>query len=298
MARNCKSIYRKGNLKENTPLPKKAKTSKTINPLEALINEGDALISSDPNIKVYDEARDNSAEYVAQQNTDELYFKETLLAYDDNYIRKLFDESKYGIPLIFQILKDCNAEVARDSKIKLFNNALKVFILNVKNKRNGGPLEPSTTNVFLRRFFAHLKVKYQISFSIQDDFSFPGGFLGVLKELYEKRAKENPTYGTAANKPVLPESDEDIWERAIATLNRNDPKEMSMLILILCGCFFGLRGNSEHANLETSNIEHGRYSPTDIFHGYEYVGLTNLSDKTHRLGYVCLARKNTFVRHD
>jgi len=130
--------------------------------LEALINEGDVLLSKDPNIKVYDEARDNSAKYVSQQNTDEVLFMETLLAYDDKYFRKLFDEIRYGIPLIFHVLKDCNAEVARDFKIKLFNNALKVFILNVKNKRNGAPLEPSTTNVFLRRFFAHLKVQYQI----------------------------------------------------------------------------------------------------------------------------------------
>jgi len=162
MPRNCKSTFRKDNLKENTPPPKKAKPSKTIDTLEDVIKEGDVLLSKDPSIKIYDEARDNSAKYISQQNTDEVLFMETLLAYDDKYFRKLFDESRYGIPLIFHVLKDCNEEVAKDLKVKLFNNALKVFILNVKNKRNGAPLEPSTTNVFLRRFFAHLKVQYQI----------------------------------------------------------------------------------------------------------------------------------------
>ena len=41
----------------NAPPLKKAKS---INPLEALIKEGEVLISRDPNIKVYDQSRDNS----------------------------------------------------------------------------------------------------------------------------------------------------------------------------------------------------------------------------------------------
>ena len=88
---------------------------------------------------------------MAQQNSDELCLKETLLSYDNVYFTKLFDESNYGIPILFHILKDSNTDVSRESKIHLFNNTLKVFIINVKNKRNGGPLEPNTTNVFLRR---------------------------------------------------------------------------------------------------------------------------------------------------
>ena len=57
---------------------------------------------------------------------------------------------------------------------------MEVFIINVKNMRDDKPLQPSTTNAFLRRFLAHLKAKYNVCMSLNKDFNFPGGLTGVF----------------------------------------------------------------------------------------------------------------------
>lgn len=106
---------------------------------------------------------------------------------------------------------------------------------------------------------------------------------GTLTHLYAVRAANDPNYGIGKGKKVISEKDYNIWDRAVITLDRNDAKEMTMLILILCGTFFGLRGSEEHANLELNNVEMGSYAPGTAFHGYEYIGLTNLTDKSHKL---------------
>ena len=67
------------------------------------------------------------------------------------------------------------------------------------------------------------------------------------------------------------------------TLNRQDPDQLSMLIIILMGCFFCLRGNTEHSDLEISNIESGFYPSNSPFAGFEFIGVTNLLDKSHKL---------------
>lgn len=74
----------------------------------------------------------------------------------------------------------------------------------------------------------------------------------------------------------------------MATLDQNDPTQLQMLILILCGTFFALRGNTEHANLEIKNIEYGDYPPNSEFAGHKFIGLTNLLDKSHQLRYVII----------
>ena len=51
---------------------------------------------------------------------------------------------------------------------------------------------------------------------------------------------------------------------------------MSMLILVLCGYFFALRGNTEHADHEIKNVELGFYGPNEEFPGLEYIGITEV----------------------
>lgn len=97
------------------------------------------------------------------------------------------------------------------------------------------------------------------------------------------RAKEDETYGTAMGQQKVAAKDYNLWERAISTFNQNDPIELTMLILILCGSFFALRGCQEHTDLTLSNIEIDDYPVGSPFHGYKFIGISNLIDKSHKL---------------
>lgn len=120
---------------------------------------------------------------------------------------------------------------------------------------------------------------------------FDGGLKGVLATVYNQRAHLIPGYGTGSHKATVAEADSNIWLKAVKTLDRNDPKQMVMLIMLINGCFFALRGNTEHADLSISNIEQGSYPVGHPFFGYDYIGLTNLIDKTHKL-----SATNSYVR--
>lgn len=107
--------------------------------------------------------------------------------------------------------------------------------------------------------------------------------IGCLKHLYALRATADPNYGAGKSKPTIATKDFNLWERAVEVLDQEDPIECQMLILILCGTFFALRGNTEHANLELRNIEYGTYPPDSEFFGLKFIGLHNLLDKSHQL---------------
>lgn len=92
---------------------------------------------------------------------------------------------------------------------------------------------------------------------------------------------------------MITEGDSDIWQRSITMLDRSDPKQMTMLILILCGTFFALRGNEEHSNLELNNIAFGSYAPGSEFEGMDYVEITDLIDKSHKLSTTNSWKRNT-----
>ena len=107
--------------------------------------------------------------------------------------------------------------------------------------------------------------------SLKDDFSFQGGLtgtvyfshclsrtffpyfliralyiinralLGTLSHLYAMRSKDDHSYGTGQKKQRVAQKDFNIWEKAIEVLDQSDAKEMSMLILILCGSFFAFK---------------------------------------------------------
>jgi len=113
-------------------------------------------------------------------------------------------------------------------------------------------------------------------------------YIGCLKHLYALRANADPDYGAGKNKQTVSTIDYNLWEKAVASLDQNDPTHMQMLILILCGTFFALRGNTEHANLELKHIEYGDYPPNSDFAGLKFIGLTNLLDKSHQLRYVII----------
>ena len=75
--------------------------------------------------------------------------------------------------------------------------------------------------------------------------------LGTLRQVYSNRVNKNGLYGTGSSKAVIAEGDQYVRSRAVTELDREDPEQLSMLIMImiLCGTFFALRGQKEHSLL-------------------------------------------------
>lgn len=104
-----------------------------------------------------------------------------------------------------------------------------------------------------------------------------------MAHLYALRSNEDQAYGTGAKKQRVASKDFNIWDKAIQMFDQDDAKQMTMLILILCGSFFALRGCDEHCDLSLSNIEIDDYTLGSPFYGYKFIGITNLTDKSHKL---------------
>jgi hypothetical protein len=130
----------------------------------------------DPILAVLQSADSRSNQYLNQQVKDEELFIKTLIDHNESVYAKMFDTKQHGFPLFFHLVSDNNLVVSKEDRAKMFSDATKTFILYVKNQRDGKPLEPSTTSTFLRRFLSYCKTRYNINFSIADDFKFAGGF--------------------------------------------------------------------------------------------------------------------------
>jgi hypothetical protein len=148
--------------------------------LSSLLSEANVLVSKDPTLAVYSAASKNSVSYTLKQNADELTFEEVLLKHNQTFFKKLFTEDKNGIKLFYQLCSENHKSSSREERVDFFSTCMKVFVVNVRNKRNGKPLEPSTLNAFLRRWIAHLKAKYSINMSLSSDFNAAGGLVGTF----------------------------------------------------------------------------------------------------------------------
>jgi len=72
--------------------------------------------------------------------------------------------------------------------------------------------------------------------------------LGTLRQVYSNRVNKNDLYGTGSSKAVIAEGDHYVWSRAVTELDREDPEQLRILMMILCGTFFALRGQKEHSS--------------------------------------------------
>lgn len=283
-------------------------TSRVLEDIGSILSETNNILKEDTSLLPFAQARVHSDKYVNQQSTDEVNFMRVIEEHNPQLYSKLFRiDERTGFPLFFKLTSENNDVLStREQRVKLFNEIVKIYVINVRNKRDDEPLQASTTNAFLRRFLAHIKMKYNIVMSLKDDFNFSGGlvgkilivivyqfqylylilfiiFSGTLSQLYALRSQQDPKYGCGKSKQILNEAEYNIWDLAVETLNQNDARQMTMLVLILCGCFMALRGNEEHANLSISNVQCGEYLPTSEFHGWRYIEIVNLLDKSHKL---------------
>ena len=83
-------------------------------------------------------------------------------------------------------------------------------------------------------FFVHRSLvffKYEITLYFTF-FIFKISAKGTLRQLYQVRANVDSSYGTASQRVMIHDEDHDIWKKSVAWLNRKDPAEHSMLIMI------------------------------------------------------------------
>jgi len=147
--------------------------------IDLILAEALELNKSDPVLQPFALSSTKSANYQWKQAQDEKTFEETLVNHNPALYNRLFARNENGVPMLFELVSDKNQGTTRDKKVKLFSETLKTFAIVVKNKRDGKPLEPSTTNVFIRSFLSYVKEKYQINMSLSDDFNFTGGLCGT-----------------------------------------------------------------------------------------------------------------------
>ena len=88
-------------------------------------------------------------------------------------------------------------------------------------------------------------------------------------------------YGKLDTSKRLDENEKELID--LSCFDENDPRQHQMKILFGCGIYFGFRGKNEHVFLEIHNFTHGTFPSTHPFSGYEWYGIENIQDKTHKL---------------
>ena len=110
------------------------------------------------------------------------------------------------IPRVFRVFRNCGEGTTEGMKLRLLNKMLidwqaltkKTKITNNKESSSDDELtaapcpyyQPAVQNVNLRCFFALMKERYDWHYSFERDFSFTGGLVPFLKQLYAKRHLE------------------------------------------------------------------------------------------------------------
>ena len=198
-------------------------------------------------------------------------------------------------------------------KLSLANKALIDWQAVTKKKSKGNCgfqwYQPASQNQRLRSFFGVVKKRFNWEMT-QNDFNFDGGVTAFLKTLYSSRLTEfgrvrnihtfifqklyisnlkystnlilqQAGYGKRDSTKRIRQEDRSLLD--ISVFDENDPRQHQMKMLFGMGLVFGLRGSSEHTNLEIRNITHGEFPEGHPYVGYKYYGIDNLVDKTHKL---------------
>ena len=164
--------------------------------------------------------------------------------------------------------------------------AMKWEVTRGENK--GKPYQPSTFDKYMQLISYDFKAK-GIQYNYRHDFNNAGEFHGVLKDLWAKQQKKDPTFGTCPNRARAPQDILEIIVDAIrvGTLKPyEDPHHCQMTIILINGCCVGLRGQTEHSDLKMEQITVGTFPMTEVedLAGKDFVGIRVPHHKTNQLG--------------
>lgn len=209
----------------------RTKAKKALSPtatLDSVFSSFQFFKSKETN-KKYATVTENTKVYDTQQSKDMNDFKEVLIKFNEEKYGPLFEP--YGEDGNFLLLYIVSDKYVGDKskKIRILNDCLVDFHVQRSVILKREPWQPSTTNVWLRRFLAHLK-SYSINVAIKD-FDFSGGLTGVLKSLYLERHDKDGSYGAGNSKKILPTNNSvhSIFEVRLSIC----PQELKLFMLTL-----------------------------------------------------------------
>jgi len=153
-------------------------------------------------------------------------------------------------------------------KHKILNDCLvlcsqKWYCQTGKNK--GNKLQPSTFDKYLEQLtivFSEKGLKYNYA----NDFNKNGQFHGVVKSMWGKIREKDPSFGTGSDRA---RTDPQLYRKFIQAIKEKkispyeDPEHLVICVIFIFGFYLGLRGSSEHTNLQIDQLYIGEYSMED-----------------------------------
>mmetsp|Transcript_4578 Transcript_4578/g.7743 ORF Transcript_4578/g.7743 Transcript_4578/m.7743 type:complete len:550 (+) Transcript_4578:127-1776(+) len=184
------------------------------------------------------------------------------------------------------------------NKIRLCSNALWKFAKSLRNEKAGEGecpfLQPGTQNTYMKTLLGFMKQEYNWNYSITQDFNFAGGYFARAKTLYAERARDYPGYGSGGGAQTPNGSIESVQDIKLSShFDEDNINEHQMKNMVVCGSCLGFRGRTEHTYLTRDNIVIDKFEAGSDFFGYEYIGVTNLTDKSHRIDPINDTARNT-----
>jgi hypothetical protein len=132
-----------------------------------------------------------------------------------------------------------------ERKKLILNKCLMFYVYCKFTKKDGTPYQPNSTNTRMKTLFA-VFASHGMVFSRTRDFNYKGGWASFLKDRWNLRVAEDPTFGARPNKAVVPENHVEMAREGILRYGRldlhNNVKDIQMVILWLFGLQFLFRG--------------------------------------------------------
>ena len=138
------------NIKMSNNRPTKSKAK--MDTLSSVLAVSSRVLRNDVSLKIFENARENSATYCNQQNHDEVTVSDTIRENIPELYQSLFEQKDLnGNCMFYSHCSENNKKGSREQKVQLFKDVMKTVVIKMTNKRNDELLQASTTNSFLRR---------------------------------------------------------------------------------------------------------------------------------------------------
>lgn len=127
-----------------------------------------------------------------------------------------------------------------------------------------------------------------IVYSFNEDFNSTGDFHGVMKVVWREERKKDPSYGTGSNGARV---DKSLVRKFIQAIRDGtirpyeDPEHCLICVIFILGYYCGLRGSSEHIDLDCEMVYIGEYTVEDgpDLAGLKWGGVKVPFSKTNQL---------------
>jgi len=142
----------------------------------------------------------------------------------------------------------------------------------LSGKNKGKTIQPNSFCKMMQ-CLTYLFNRKGVKYLFNEDFNSKGDFHGVMKVIWREERKKNPSFGTGANRARVDKSLVRKFIQAIRDKKLRpyeEPEHLLICVIFILGYCCGLRGSSEHINLDCEMIYLGECTVED---GEELAGL-------------------------